>query len=186
MCSWMLRVPRQSHNFWTVVTPPPPPSTPPPPPQGPRGYSQSIVSSSFSVSFTPRIIESKSSRVINLNHLWSELVVTRWTYSISVDRKLLKIGTPEKHDQSHDPWSKEIHRGQRIKERNKTVDKTDKEKKKEIKIIENKAFLPSFHCPFVKLFSLVTISPITSNHRITPRIFSTWDQCKQCHSFRFG
>ena len=147
-------------QFLDGCDPAPPP---PPPPQGPRGYSQSIVSSSFSVSFTPRIIESKSSRVINLNHLWSELVVTRWTYSISVDRKLLKIGTPEKHDQSHDPWSKEIHRGQRIKERNKTVDKTDKEKKKEIKIIENKAFLPLFHCPFVKLFSLVII---TSNHRI--------------------
>ena len=46
-----------------------------------------------------------------------------------------------------------------IKERNKT----DKEKKKEIKIIENKAFLPLFHCPFVKLFSLVII---TSNHWI--------------------
>ena len=47
----MLRVPRQSHYFWTVVPQPP---TPPPPPQGPRGYSQSIVSSSFSVSFTSR------------------------------------------------------------------------------------------------------------------------------------
>ena len=70
-----------------------------------------------------------------------------------------KMGTPEKHDQSHDPWSKEIPRGQRIRERNKT----DKEKKKEIKIIENKAFLPLFHCPFVKLFSLVII---TSNHWI--------------------
>ena len=69
------------------------------------------------------------------------------------------MGTPKKHDQSHDPCSKENPRGQRIKERNKT----DKEKKKEIKIIENKAFLPLFHCPFVKLFSLVII---TSNHWI--------------------
>ena len=152
-------------------TPPPPHPPSPPTSQRPRGYTQSIVSSSFSESSTTRYrkisqLSSQSRvRVINFNHLWSEPVITRWTW-FDFGWSKAKMGTPANHDQSHDPWSKEIYRGQRIKERNKT----DKEKKKEIKIIENKAFLPLFHCPFVKLFSLVII---TSNHRITLRIFST-------------
>ena len=69
----MLRVPRQSHNFWTVG-----PQPPPPPHLSPTRTtwlftvnSQQFIFSKFYLAIQKNfaIIESKSSRVINFNHL---------------------------------------------------------------------------------------------------------------------
>ena len=160
----------------------PPPWSPPLPRTTWLIHSQ-IVSSSFSESFTLRYrkisqLSSKSRIELQISTICE---VSPWLHaghdSISVDRKL-KINGHSWKSRSIS-WSMIKRNSHRTKDQGK---KQDRQREKERNQNHRKQSLLTF----VPLSFCKTVFSCDYHFELLDHEISTWDQCKQCHSFRFG